>query len=205
MNLLFSFHIHIRIISNYEFDVIITTGAWDLHIWLYADQSMNPSDDETEPSDPVTIPAFYITRGQAQSLFQTMQRPMSSSLTLTLYRRWYPKYNISTILIWMLGVFVASLAAYMSAQDYRDAKHRALQRLDQEDSDEGGDMPLRLEADDGSNNSEGRIHERNDGYQPVGGAGAVKASQEETLELNAYHAIGFILFSTAGRLLDVIK
>jgi len=196
--------------------------AWDLHIWLYADHSMlsNATDGgtdsdtdsgaDTTPKDPITIPAFYISRSQSQALFTTMQYYSSSSSTttnenpvlLTLYKRWYPQYNSSTILIWALGVFVAALAAYMSAADYREAakgiiRFRNLHLEDTSTTSSTGGRSVRnpeyQRVPNGGNGS-------NSGNGGNGGGGASAMPEGETLELNAYHALGFILFSTAGLL-----
>jgi hypothetical protein len=64
--------------------------AWDLHIWLFKDTSMTVTED-------IEIPVLYVTMGQADELFQHMVESENSGLTvsLTLYQRWHPQYNVS--------------------------------------------------------------------------------------------------------------
>ena len=66
--------------------------AWDLHIWLFQDTSM---------TEDVRIPVFYITMGQADELFQQMSESENAglSVSLTLYQRWHPEYNVSYVVL----------------------------------------------------------------------------------------------------------
>jgi signal peptide peptidase-like protein 2B len=141
--------------------------AWDFHIWLYKDENITAD---------IKIPAFYITMEESDSLLQYMN---SKQVRVTMYRRYYPKYNLSSIVIWGLGVFVAGLAAWLSASDYRHAK-----KINQNATEEMQPMD-RSE----SNNV--------NGYAQIQGGSMM---QEESLELSASHACGFIVFSTAGLL-----
>lgn len=152
--------------------------AWDLHVWLYKDDNMT-----ADATNMVNIPAFYITMAEADELASLMQM---HQVTVTLYRRYYPSYNMSSILIWALGVFVAALAAWMSASEYRDAK-----LITQENPEEmqpigrGASSPSRSSSRDAEQQS-----------APVG-----NLAHEESLELTAAHACGFIIFSTSGLLI----
>ena len=51
---------------------------------------------------------------------------MSSSdpIVIAIYERWRPHYNISAVLIWALGVFVAWLSSYRSSLDIRNAQKK---------------------------------------------------------------------------------
>lgn len=149
--------------------------AWDNHIWLYHDETLQ----EFTPS--IHVISVYITMTQAEELFSTMQ--MHPDLTVTIYRRYYPSYNLSSILIWVLGVAVASLAAWMSASEYRLPKYSN----SMDDTEEIQPMSL-----DGTSMDRSRA---NDGVQR-----RRIVEPEESLELTASHAFGFILFSTAGLL-----
>eukprot|EP00591_Stephanopyxis_turris_P012612 CAMPEP_0195509108 /NCGR_PEP_ID=MMETSP0794_2-20130614/2133_1 /TAXON_ID=515487 /ORGANISM="Stephanopyxis turris, Strain CCMP 815" /LENGTH=685 /DNA_ID=CAMNT_0040636243 /DNA_START=250 /DNA_END=2307 /DNA_ORIENTATION=- len=87
--------------------------AWDLHIWLWND----PSVQESYPNDRVNIPAIYITMEE----FSTIKTAMSSGgATLTMYARYRSSYNVSAIVVWAVGVFVCWLASYLSASEYRN-------------------------------------------------------------------------------------
>ncbi|KAL7464541.1 hypothetical protein ACHAXS_004872 [Conticribra weissflogii] len=91
--------------------------AWDLHIWLYSDNSI-PSTNEA-----VTIPAVYITMEEATLLLDVVRGANDSQggdpVVLTMYQRYRPEYNVSAVLIWALGVFVAWIASYHSSVEYR--------------------------------------------------------------------------------------
>lgn len=147
--------------------------AWDFHVWLYK--------DETIQAD-IKIPAFYLTMEEADELFAYMKM---SQVTVTMFRRWYPEYNLASVIIWALGVFVAAIAAWMSASDYRYA-----QNVNQEANTEMAPLDDRsTTSSNGSNNNGARRYEQLPGGSMV---------QEESLELSASHAFGFILFSTMG-------
>ena len=162
--------------------------AWDTHIFLYHDDSMidNTTGQEYQP---ITIPAYYITMEEADHLLAIMQ---NGAVTVSMYTRWYPKYNVSTILIWALGVFVAALASYLSASEIRDARNDIEKKLNLTNSNN----------DSNSNSEESAISMRG-GYQRVSGDSRDNraVAPEEVLELDASHAIFFIIFSSAGLLI----
>jgi beta-lactamase regulating signal transducer with metallopeptidase domain len=83
---------------------------------LYGDE--HDLDDIT-----VDIPSAYLTMEQGQRLLHDLQHTSQSSNTdvfIVLYERDRPTTNLSLLMIWALGVFVATLAAYLSADEYRD-------------------------------------------------------------------------------------
>ena len=147
--------------------------AWDLFIWLYNDDSIDNKEVD------VSIPAFYITMSESDILLQDMQ---TKQIQVVMYRRYYPKYNIASFLIWGLGVFVAALASWMSASEYRNFKSSS--------------SPIRSEALDESASARGH------GYHRVGSNSNPSSSSfnEESVELEASHACGFIVFSSIGLL-----
>ena len=145
--------------------------AWDLHIWLYKDDKLEVD---------INIPTMYITMAQADSLLNYMQ---TRQITVTMYQRYYPKYNVSSVLIWALGVFVAALAAWMSGSEYRDAKIVS-----------HGEETQSISSGNGSYQSGSNAEE----YERVGATQV--AMREESLELSSEHACGFIVFSSAGLL-----
>jgi len=150
--------------------------AWDLHVWLYKDDNVT-----AEVTSSINIPAFYITMAEADELALKMQ---TRQITITMYRRYYPSYNISSVVIWALGVFVAALAAWMSASEYRNAKI-----VTQDNPEEM--QPMDSSATSSRSNSRGEEQD----------AAPIRDRQEESLELTAAHACGFILFSTSGLLI----
>eukprot|EP00979_Chaetoceros_neogracilis_P013727 scaffold4037_cov265-Chaetoceros_neogracile.AAC.9 len=144
--------------------------AWDLHIWLYNDDNATREDTSS-----IKIPAFYITMAEADEVTLNMQM---HQITVTMYRRYYPLYNVSSVVIWALGVFVAALAAWMSASEYRNAKFVNRESLDE------------IQPIDRSTSSS----QEQD-------AAPMRNMQEESMELTAAHAFGFIIFSTSGLLI----
>lgn len=140
--------------------------AWDLHLWLYSDDS-NLS---------VEIPAVFITMEQGQQLIQSIQSSTTSKVTCLLQARWRPKYNPSSFLVWLLGVFVAALAAYYSARDY----HYGISKLTRE--------PGRR----------GRVTNEN---QPAEALATRNPMQEETVELEPIHALGFLVMASSSLLI----
>ena len=157
--------------------------AWDKHIYLYSDKSNDNA--TTVPKPEVNIPALYITMREADDLYKAISTSQGL-ITVTLYRRYYPQYNLASIIIWALGVFVAAIAAWLSASEYRSAKF-ITQQMDDSISD----------GSQGSNSNSGSSGT----YERVAGGDGNYVPQEESLELNAWHAIGFIVFSTMGLLI----
>lgn len=136
--------------------------AWDLPIWLYDDRSIE---------EKTTIPAAYVTMEQAHQLFGFMGGEELQHVRL--YARWKPEWNLSSGLIWALGVFVAALAAFLTADDYRklsDKVMRAQRR--QRSSPEQGRQPRPA-------------------HRP-------STHPDETLELTPIHALGFIVMASSS-------
>lgn len=140
--------------------------AWDLAIWMPPDTTLE--------RNVVTIPAAYLTMTQANALMSQMK---TNTVYVTLYARWEPQYNISSGAIWMMGVFVAALAAYLSASDYHQRIKRTLKRLQRGSQDSRQERPSQRDA----------VHRP---QHPV----------DESLELTAEHAIGFILVASTSLL-----
>lgn len=140
--------------------------AWDLHIWLYADDTFNGSE--------VHIPAVYTTLAQANQLLHDLQTYPDLELVLT--ARWRSAYNPSSYLIWALGVFVAGLAAYLSASDY----HKVIRRY------------RRRPASSSSRAPSSRTGERSEPPPPPA---------EDSMELTAVHALVFIVMASASLLI----
>jgi signal peptide peptidase-like protein 2B len=140
--------------------------AWDLPIWLYLD-----TDFDEDADAAVTIPAAYVTLEQGEKLLKDMQE--NQQVRIVLYTRSRQSSNFSSILIWALGVFVASLAAYLSAGDYRKMTRRANRRSER--------------------NAQGRSHDESSGGES---SQQRLAPQEDTLELAPVHAVGFVFVAS---------
>jgi len=88
--------------------------AWDLPIWLYQDSSIPGNTTDTT----VVIPAMYITMDQFDQVYNIMTN--DKDVMLSMYARDRPAYDLSGALVWMLGVFTAFLASYLSASEIRN-------------------------------------------------------------------------------------
>eukprot|EP00551_Chaetoceros_affinis_P007620 CAMPEP_0203665334 /NCGR_PEP_ID=MMETSP0090-20130426/2567_1 /ASSEMBLY_ACC=CAM_ASM_001088 /TAXON_ID=426623 /ORGANISM="Chaetoceros affinis, Strain CCMP159" /LENGTH=817 /DNA_ID=CAMNT_0050528851 /DNA_START=79 /DNA_END=2532 /DNA_ORIENTATION=+ len=186
--------------------------AWDTHVFLYHDDAMY--DPETgRPYEPINIPSFYITMEESSTLLNTLNaRSASTEVTLTMYSRWYPKYNVATVLIWAVGVFVAALASYLSASEI----HHATKMIQNGSAEQGSDDTGSTESIDNSGNDTQSSNNGSPattvsmrGYERVvDETGSNETAREhrgaippeETLELTPLHAIFFLVFSSAGLL-----
>lgn len=137
--------------------------AWDLPIWLYSDTSIN--------DDQVHIPSAYLTMAQAREL----KSHMSNTVAVRLYARWRPEWNMSSMLIWALGVTVAALAAYLTATDYRERIAKTLRDRHGGARDSGPSQ-----ASETSQQQQQR---------PI---------MEESLELTPAHALGFVVMASSS-------
>ena len=201
--------------------------AWDLHVWLYADSSI-PKDDE---SDKVTIPSVFITMEQSSEVLDLVRGVETSGdsdkIVLSIYQRYRPEYNVSALLIWGLGVFVAWLASYMSSGDYRRVgkavvarrQFNAATRRNMEESaedgyrDESPVVTMRTRTPPTSpglemnapSNSQGEERTAYSGLQAAEVAAAASGrgvvnSDPESLELTPMHALGFLVMSSTSLL-----
>jgi signal peptide peptidase-like protein 2B len=144
--------------------------AWDLAVWLYL--------DPTFEEDAITIPAAFVTLEQGNQLRQDLFR-LNSPLRIVLYSRPQPDKIWSSMLIWMLGVTVATLASYYSADDYRYLISKATRRQERAAGGGGGDREPR----------ESRTNQQSQAPQ-----------MEETLELTPMHAVGFVFVASSSLL-----
>lgn len=142
--------------------------AWDLPIFL----SRDPIMANTTP--PVNIPSAYLTMAQIRPLLDRG----NETITIRMNARWRPDINISSFLIWALGVTVAALAAHLTASDYRRFT-RKVQRAQQRRQQQ----PSQQQGGDGEN--------RNSQQQS-----AVQRQPDEALELTAVHALVFIVMAS---------
>jgi hypothetical protein len=168
--------------------------AWDLHLWLYADTDMN---DVT-----LHIPTVFLTMQQGDQLVATILTTTTTTTTsgftsvdatgntaqaalAIVTSRWRSQsYNYSSLLIWMLGVCVAALAAYWSAADY----HKGIQTLLKRHRAATATVPS-------GNNGNGNGNTAGQQQQPLAQRNPM---QEETLELEPIHALGFVVMASSS-------
>ena len=157
--------------------------AWDLHVFLYHDSTFDSHD--------VNISALYITMEQGQRLLQVLEQ---GPVQVQLFERYRPQYNLSSILIWALGVFVAALAAYASSRDYLAVTNEIIKRREQSANNDDGKTALENGPDSSSLFSGAET-------VPLATHNLSPRStwaQEETLELSVWHAFGFIILASSG-------
>jgi len=142
--------------------------AWDLHLRLYGDDSKLD----------VRIPAVFVTMEQRQALMDLVsQSNNNNSVSVILKARWQPTYNPSSFLVWLLGVTVAAVAAYQSAGDYHIGITKlALRQQQQQESSGQGD-------------------ETQGPSEPLATRNPM---QEEAVELEPIHAVGFIAMASTS-------
>jgi hypothetical protein len=124
----------------------------------------------------VTIPAVFITMEQGHVLLQTIES--GSGVKAIMKARWRPYYNPSSLLTWILGVLVVSFAAYYSAQDYN--------------------MGIAKLISGAGRHSKASVGDSASGDEPLGRRNPM---QEEKLELEPIHALGFIIMSSSSLLI----
>ena len=145
--------------------------AWDLHLWLYPDPTM-----ENETS--IDIPMVFLTMDQGAQLLETIKK--DSTTQVLILSRWRPNYNVSALLIWMLGVCVAAMASYWSAKDY----HIGIRKL----------IQCRRNARTLASLSNGAAGL----FRPTTPLAERNPMQEETLELEPIHALGFVVMASTS-------
>jgi hypothetical protein len=153
--------------------------AWDLHVWLFEDPAFT--------KNSVVIPAVYLTMEQAKVLLEEMR---VNPVQTTLYARYRPAYNVSALLIWGLGVTVAAIAAFLSASEYTSATKDIFAHHMRTASTRSSSTTV--QAGDRSQNTNEEITQMS--YQRAPPA-------EETLELSAGHALGFVVMASSGLLI----
>ena len=93
--------------------------AWDLHVWLYSDPYFVNAE--------VSVQAVFITMKQAAELLNAIYADKQNA-RVTLYRRPTSNSHISSIVIVLMGVAVATCGAYMSSSEYRNVHCDHLER-----------------------------------------------------------------------------
>jgi hypothetical protein len=153
--------------------------AWDQHLYLYGDPELSQHEDSVE----ITIPTVMLTMQQGHDLLYQWKETTNNSNTplyVSISSRWKLSFNLSALLIWMLGVTVCAVASYQSATDY----HQAIAR--------------RRTTDPKRGNRRGGRSDPSSSSPPPPLPIQRSALQEETLELEPIHAIGFIIMASSS-------
>ena len=161
--------------QNYE-----ACCAWDLYIWLFYDPTFHSAN--TSADMQVQIPAVYVTLQEGLKLIHDYSA--GNPIQIQVYERWRPLYNISSPLIWLLAVVVAAVASHLSASDYHTKRNQVLRS----NSRQRGDRPREGRRNTASN-PPSQQQQQQQQQQP-----------EESLELNAWHAVGFVVMASTSLL-----
>lgn len=155
-------------------DTTTVCCAWDIRLNPYPDVDL-------ENNVTVTIPTLFATMEQGD-IFREAMAESSSSLTIGVYSRWRPAYNVSAVLIVLLGAAVAAFASFRSADDYHYGAFKLWKKASRDKSRNAK----------GSGNSGGRQSERQDTLVPRNN----NPLSDESLELEPIHALMFLLMSS---------
>lgn len=158
--------------------------AWDLHLLLWPDKDI-------ESNVTITIPTVFITMAQGDQLLALMMEEQNSNnvVEAIIYTRWRPYYNVSSILIWVLGVSVAALAAFNSASDYHIGIHKLLVR----NNNRRLRQQQRLRREQQSHQQQQQQSTSNSGLVQ-----RTSSLQEEPLALEPIHAVGFVIMASSS-------
>lgn len=158
--------------KNKDNSTLMVCCAWDLHL--------EPAGDYALMNYSVNIPTLFVTMAQGDELLDLVEA--KSNAEVAVYARWQPAYNLSALLIWVLGVTVCAIAAYLSASEYHKGIARYLKRM----------------ATAGAAGGSSRQQERPPSQQQM--VPRANSMQEETLELEPIHAVGFVIMASTSLL-----
>ncbi|GFH53164.1 signal peptide peptidase-like 2B [Chaetoceros tenuissimus] len=144
--------------------------AWDIYMVLGDDASI---------TEDIDISSSFLTMEKGKELLDLLES--QENITATVYLRYYPKVNASSVLICILGTFVTWLAAWINAKSYRD-------------------LSKKLE-----NPSSNVQNETRQVTRPIAETQAQHSpqneNQDETLVLKPIHAVVFVIVSSATLLI----
>jgi hypothetical protein len=168
--------------ATFASDTITVCCAWDFPLEPVADRDFYPN-------VTVTIPTVFLTMQQGDRIQQLALKnnnvPAVVVASAVLYSRWKPTYNPSSLLIWLLGVLVATVAAYGSASDYHWSIQKWLHKIRrQRQQQQQGQLDLTNSAMSTSTMLRSRS----------------SSLQEETLELQPIHALLFVIMASTSLL-----
>ena len=165
-------HDHNYSVTKPTSDTVKVCCAWDILLNPYLDTNL-------DQNVTIEIPTLFASMEQWDVISGVMET--SSSVTVAVYSRWRPKFNLSAALIVILGVMVASLAALLSANDY----HIGISKLRQSKKNElTGTNAVQRNPSSG-NEQPGILVPQN--HALMG---------EESLELEPIHALLFLVMSS---------
>lgn len=151
-------------------DTITVCCAWDILVNPYPDTDL-------DKNVTIKIPTLFASMEQWGIISDAMES--SSSLTISVNKRWRPTFNFSFVVIVLLGGFVASFAAFRSAEDY----HIGISKLWQ---------PRTQEMSRNNNANQASGNRQQDRLVPRSNASLA----EESLELEPIHALMFLVMSS---------
>lgn len=187
--------------------------AWDLLSTM--------GDDGVIPDGAVSIPSVFITMKDGDIIIDNISKS-SNSIKAIIYERSLSKMNISSLILWLLAVFITWLSSWKSAQVYRIAR-KQLESTDismsseeappvdaidtrrggnVNDHDLGGELELtQLPIDNGQqrvesapSNTEESSEQAPVVYEQTFASSFAQSS--ETIELKGLHAVIFVVVAS---------
>lgn len=115
--------------SNRNVELIQACCAWDIYFDM--------GDDDTVID--VNITSTFLTMEEGDALVQMLR---DGEVQAQVSLRWYPKFNISSLLICVLGTFITWLSGWISAKAYRKERSKV-----ENNFDTYIEMPPRVQTD----------------------------------------------------------
>ena len=168
-------------------DTTTVCCAWDTLLNPYPDTDL-------EKNITIGIPTIFATIEQGDVLRKAIEKVKQSSkqrisVTVSVHSLWRPTYNISAVLIVLLGVVVAGYAAFRSADDYHVAISKLwLQRNESDAASHSINRnPSSAVCDSGRNDN----NQRQESLVTRSNSLA-----DESLQLEPVHALFFLVMSS---------
>jgi hypothetical protein len=153
-------------------DTTTVCCAWDILLNPYPDTDL-------DKNVTIAIPTLFATMEQWGVISESMET--FPTITVSAYSRWRPSYNCSAVLIVLFGAFVASFAAFRSADDY----HVGISKLWQSKKNASAHKSTINRNPSSGNQQQGSLVPRNNA-----------SLGEESLELEPMHALVFLVMSS---------
>lgn len=156
--------------------------AWDLYVEPVGDYDL-------WHNYTVLIPSVFVTMKEGDHLLSLLQSSGqdvgSTGVMVSVFARWESTYNISALLIWMLGVAVCGLAAYLSASEYHRGVTYYLKRMYHRGTSSVARSRSQSQRQQRPNNE---LQHRS------------SMAQEERLALEPIHAVMFVIMASTSLL-----
>ena len=165
--------------------------AWDQHLYLFPDSDLHAAN--SQQAVVITIPTVMVTMEQGQAMLDQWKATADNNdndapvLYGSISSRWKLNFNLSALLIWILGVTVCAMASHHSASDYRLAIARRTDRA-------GGRRNRRQQNRRPSGDDDEDGGSQLNAPRPI----PRSALHDEQLELEPIHAIGFIIMASSS-------